>query len=110
MSISKSINPNVQLLTCLVEPQDAIDPDDSYYRFLVDGSCVKYVTVAPGALAGRRLTGPSGPSCSASSSHLFHLENWNQGYVAKNPETGEAAFIKTETETFSRGKKISGTP
>jgi hypothetical protein len=55
MNASKSNNVNVKLLACLVEPQDAIDPNDSYYRFPVDGSYVKYVTTAPGTLAGEEI-------------------------------------------------------
>ncbi len=60
MDISKSNNANVQLLTCLVELQDTIDPDDSHYRF--------------------ELLPPFPPG------------NWNKGYMAKDPETGEAAL------------------
>jgi len=60
MKVSKSINANVQLLACLVEPQDAIDPDDSHC-FLIDGKYIKYVTTAPGALGGEEADWSFGP-------------------------------------------------
>ena len=100
MNVSKSNNPNVQLLACLVEPHDAIDPVDSYYRFLVDGSCVKYVTVAPGALAGEEIDWTFGPILFSKLLPPFPPGNWNNGHVAKDPRTGEAAFIKTEIESL----------
>ena len=47
-----NMNTNVHLLACLVESEDAIHPDVSHYRFLVDDEHVKYVTTAPGSLDG----------------------------------------------------------
>ncbi|KAK4108842.1 hypothetical protein N656DRAFT_839548 [Canariomyces notabilis] len=40
-------NHNIQLLTTLVDPDDQ---EEGEYRFLVNGTHVKYVTVAPGTL------------------------------------------------------------
>ena len=52
MNVSKLNNANIQLLTCLIEPQDTIGPDDSHYCFLINRNYVKYVTIVPGTLAG----------------------------------------------------------
>lgn len=101
MNASKSNNPNVKLLACLVEPQDAIDPDDSHYRFLVDGNYVKYVTTSPGTLAGEEIDWTFGPILLSKLLPPFPPGNWNKGHVAKDPETGEAAFIETETESLA---------
>ena len=95
MNVSKS---NVQLLACLVEPQDAIDPDDSHYRFLVDGKYVKYVTTTPGALDGEKVDWSFGPILLSELLPPFPPGNWNKGHVAKDPETGEVAFIEVKTE------------
>lgn len=100
MDISKSNNPNVKLLACLVESDDAIDPDDSHYRFLVDGEHVKYVSTAPGALAGDVVDRTFGPVLLGKLLPPFPPGNWNKGYVAKDPETGEVVFTKTEIEIF----------
>ena len=98
MNVSKSKNANVQLLSCLVEPQDVINPDDSHYRFLVDGNHVKYVTTAPGTLSGEEIDWTFGPILLSELLPPFPPGNWNKGYVAKDLKTGEAAFIKAETE------------
>jgi hypothetical protein len=42
-------NNNIQLLTALA---DSEDEEDSYYRFLVNGTSVKYITMAPGIITG----------------------------------------------------------
>ena len=107
MNVSKSKNANVQLLACLAELQDAIDPDDSHYRFLVDGKYVKYVTTAPGALGGDDIDRSFGPILLGELLPPFPPGNWNKGYVAKDPKTREVAFIKVETVPL-RGWKISG--
>ena len=106
MNASKSNNANVQLLACLVEPQDAIDPDDSHYRFLVDGNYVKYVTTAPGTLAGEEIDWTFGPILLSELLPPFPPGNWNKGHVAKDPETGEAAFIETETVSLAGVKNL----
>ena len=106
MNASKSNNANVKLLACLVEPQDAIDPDDNHYRFLVDGNYVKYVTTAPGALAGEEIDWTFGPILLSKLLPPFPPGNWNKGYVAKDPETEEAAFIETETESLAGVKNL----
>ena len=101
MNVSRSKNANVQLLACLAELQDAIDPDDSHYRFLVDGKYVKYVTTAPGALGGDEIDRSFGPILLGELLPPFPPGNWNKGYVAKDPETREVAFIKVETVPFA---------
>jgi hypothetical protein len=104
MNVSKSNNANVQLLACLVEPQDAIDPD---YRFLVDGSYVKYVTTAPRTLAGEEIDWTFGPILLSKLLPPFPSGNWNKGYVAKDPEAGEAALIETKTEFLAGVESLS---
>jgi subtilisin family serine protease len=79
MNVSKSENTNVQPLGCLVEPQDAIDPDGSHYRFLVDG---KYVTTAPGTLGGEEVW-TFGPILLSELLPPFLPGNWNTGHVAQ---------------------------
>ncbi|KAF8060736.1 hypothetical protein FPV67DRAFT_1452827 [Lyophyllum atratum] len=102
MSVSKSKNANVQLLACEVVPQDAIIPDDSEYRFLVDGSYIKYVSVAPGTLSGEEIFDWTfGPILLSKHLPPFPSGDWNKGHVAKDPETGEAAFVKTETVSLA---------
>ncbi|KAF8952384.1 hypothetical protein BDZ97DRAFT_1681774 [Flammula alnicola] len=101
MNVSKSNNVNVQRLACLVEPQDAVDPDDSHYRFLVDGNYVKYVATAPGTLAGEEIDWTFGPILLSELLPPFPSGNWNKGYVAKDSETGEVAFIATVTESLA---------
>ncbi|KAF9484899.1 hypothetical protein BDN70DRAFT_871879 [Pholiota conissans] len=100
MTVAKSNNANVQLLVCLVDPQDAITPDDSHYRFLVDGKYVKYVTTAPGTLAGEEMDWIFGPILLSELLPPFPPGKWNKGHVAKDPETGQAAFIETVTESL----------
>ena len=102
MNVSKSKkNTNVQLLACLVGLQDAIDLDDSHYRFLVDGKYVKYVTTAPGALGGEEIDWSFGPILLSELLPPFPPGNWNKGHVAKGPETGEVAFIEVKTEPLA---------
>lgn len=89
-------NTNVRLLACLVDEEDT---DDSDYRFLCNEQHVKYVTTAPGTFSGTEdednrtfepiLLGKLLPP--------FPPGDWNKGHVAKNPQTGEVAFVKTET-------------
>ncbi|KAG6848765.1 hypothetical protein H0H93_014290 [Arthromyces matolae] len=97
MNVSKAKNANVQLLHCLVDDADTVDSD---YRFLVDGKYVKYVTTAPETfqqfvsedcferLFGPVLLGELLPP--------FPVGSWNKGHVAKDPKTGDIAFITAE--------------
>jgi hypothetical protein len=108
MNDSKSNNANVQLLTCLVEPQDTIDPDDSHYRVLVDRNYVKYVTILPGTLAGEEQEWTFRPILLSELLPPFPPGNWNKGYVAKDPEraeTGEAALHRDRDRVPCQGGK-----
>jgi hypothetical protein len=97
MNVSKPKNANVQLLACLVEAEDTNDSDDSDYRFLVDEKYVKYVTTAPGTFAGDEFNRTFGPILLGELLPSFPVGNWNKGHVAKDPETGEIAFVETKT-------------
>ncbi|KAF8060751.1 hypothetical protein FPV67DRAFT_1655401 [Lyophyllum atratum] len=102
MNVSKPKNANVRLLECLVTPRDAIFQADSDYRFLVDGSYIKYVTVAPEALlAGEEIDWTFEPILLPELLPPLPSGDWNQGHVAKDRETGEAAFVKTETVSYA---------
>jgi hypothetical protein len=92
MAPSRSRNINVRLLACLI---DAEDVDISDYRFLVEEKHVKYVTTAPGTFPGSEdrtfesiLLGELFPP--------FPPGKWNQGDLAKDPLTGEVAFVTME--------------
>ena len=93
-------NANVQLLGCSVEPRDAVEPDDSYYRFLVDEQYFKYVSTAPGSLAGEDGDWCFGPILLGELLPPFPPGDWNKGHVAKDPKTGQVSFVTTETEVF----------
>jgi hypothetical protein len=109
MNVPESRNMNVQLLACLVEDdidEDTNDPDGSIYRFLVDGKYIKYVTTAPGTFARDLFEQTFGPILLGELLPPFPVGNWNNGYVAKDPATGEVAFIKTETVSLPRVKNL----
>ncbi|KAL0955501.1 hypothetical protein HGRIS_001740 [Hohenbuehelia grisea] len=106
MNAAKSSNANVRLLACLVDPQDSPDPTDSDYCFLVDGRYFKYVTIAPGTLAGEEIDWSFGPTLLSELLPSFPPGDWNKGHVAKDPETGQVAFVKTETESLVGVKNL----
>ncbi|KAI5861421.1 hypothetical protein GGS23DRAFT_150359 [Durotheca rogersii] len=91
-------NSNVQLLSCLIDEEDT---GDSEYRFLVDRQTVKYVTTAPGVFCGAEDDRTFGPILLSELLPPFPTGNWNKGYVAKDPQTGQTAFIRTETVRLS---------
>ncbi|OIW27480.1 hypothetical protein CONLIGDRAFT_432151 [Coniochaeta ligniaria NRRL 30616] len=82
-------NTNVQLLATLV---DSDDKDESEYRFLIDGTHVKYVTVAPGILPKDDRT--FAPAVLAGLPPL-PLGNWNMGHVGYDSASGEPVFLRT---------------
>ncbi|XWW94504.1 hypothetical protein V2A60_002447 [Cordyceps javanica] len=86
-------NTNVRLLACLVDEEDTCDSD---YRFAVDGRCVKYVTTAPGAFRGFEDDRTFEPILVSEALPPFPPGDWNSGHIAMSPETGRAAFVKTE--------------
>lgn len=84
-------NKNVELLAVLVDPQSVQDAQNGDYRFLVDRSHVKYVTVEPGVLPPEDRTFapiliPLLPE--------FPPGDWNEGYVSTDKTTGEPVFSK----------------
>ncbi|KAH9218307.1 hypothetical protein DL95DRAFT_490162 [Leptodontidium sp. 2 PMI_412] len=95
--------PTIQLLACLVDGDDTSDSD---YRFLVDGQHVKYVTTAPGTLAGAEDDRTFVPILLSELFPPFPTGDWNNSHVAKDPETGEVAFIKTERVRFAGVKNL----
>jgi hypothetical protein len=82
-------NNNVQLLATLV---DANDEDESEYRFLVDGTRVKYVTVAPGILPMDDRT--FAPAVLAGLPPL-PPGDWNMGHIGCESASREPAFLST---------------
>jgi len=82
-------NKNVQLLATLV---DSDDKEESEYRFLIDGTHVKYVTVAPEILPkdGRTFA----PAVLAGLPPLPR-GNWNVGHVGYDSASGEPVFLHT---------------
>ncbi len=93
MTVPKPKNANVQLLECLVDEDNTADSD---YRFLFDGQHVKYVTTAPGTFRGAEDSRTFGPILLRELFPPFPLGDWNNGYVARDPQTGEDVFVKTE--------------
>ena len=96
-------NSNVRLVACLV---DMDDTDISDYRFLVDGQYVKYMTTAPGTFRGAEDDRTFEPILLGELLPPFPPGNWNKGHAARDPETGKAVFIKTETVQFAGVKNL----
>ncbi|KAF4952548.1 hypothetical protein FGADI_6619 [Fusarium gaditjirri] len=76
-------NTNVRLLAYLIDDDDTNDSD---YRFLVNGA--KDDRTFEPILLGE-LPPP------------FPTGDWNHGYVARDPESGKATFVRTETVQFA---------
>ncbi|KAG6277514.1 hypothetical protein E4U47_007112 [Claviceps purpurea] len=93
MATPQQKNSNVRLLAC--ETND--DPDDSYYRLLVDGRHVKYVITAPGTFHGcDKYDSTFEPVLLGEIFPPFPIGDWNKGRVARDPVTGQVTFIRTE--------------
>ena len=80
-------NPSIQVLQVSVDEED-----DSYVRLLVDDKLVKYVTIATGVYAVEDMCFapaliPLLPTLPA--------EDWNVGFIDKDPTTGNARFACT---------------
>ncbi|CAG7562597.1 unnamed protein product [Fusarium equiseti] len=101
MTVPRERNSNVRLLACLVDGEDT---DDSDYRFLVDEQHVKYITTAPGTFRGAEDDRTFKPVLLGELLPLFPTGDWNQGHVARDPETGKATFVRTETVQFGQVK------
>lgn len=87
---SPAANSHAQLLAVLA---DFDDEEETEYRFLVDGLHVKYVTVDPGVLPKDDRTFapvliPLLPP--------FPPGDWNEGRIAKDPQTGRPFFASTK--------------
>ncbi|RBR09405.1 hypothetical protein FVER53590_29417 [Fusarium verticillioides] len=90
-------NSNVRLLEC------SIDRDEirrSFYRFLVDGSLIKYVITAPGTFLCDHQDRTFEPVLLGTLFPQFPPVDWNNGHVFRDPATGEPSFVKTETVEF----------
>lgn len=96
-------NTNVQLLACLV---DEDDNDDSDYRFVIDESYVKYVTIAPGAFLGAEDDRTFEPILLGELFPLFPSGDWNNDHVARSIRTGKATFVRTETLQLAGVKNL----
>jgi hypothetical protein len=96
-------NANVRLLACLVDDDDT---DDSDYRFLVDGQHVKYITTAPYTFRGAEDNRTFEPILLGELLPPFPTGDWNKGHAARDPETGKATFVRTETVEFAGVKNL----
>lgn len=72
---------------------EADEDDDSFFRFLVNGKLVKYVTIDQGLYSLRELTlapllVPRLPP--------FPDSDWNEGHISKSPETGKPYFAQAK--------------
>lgn len=83
---------NIQLLATLV---DTNHEEDGEHRFLVDGTHVKYFTVAPGILPNDDWT--FGPDMLAGLPPL-PPGDWNTGHVGFHSASGQADFLHTAKE------------
>lgn len=91
MSTDQGRNKNVELLAVLVDPHSTQDAQNSNYRFLVDRSQVKYVTVEPGVLPPEdRIFAPVLIPLLPE----FPPGEWNEGHVSTDKTTGEPVFSK----------------
>lgn len=96
IAVPRPRNTNVRLLACLIDEEDM---DDSDYPFLCDEQHVKYVTTAPGIFSGAEgdYNRTFEPILLGKLLPPFPAGDWNKGHAAKDPQTGDVAFIKTET-------------
>lgn len=107
MNAPQERNTNVRLLACLIDVDDGDStPTDSDYRFLVDKQHVKYVTTAPGTFRGAEENMNFEPILLNELLPPLPPGDWNQGHVARDPETEKATFVKTETVEFAGVKNI----
>ncbi|KAK4498935.1 hypothetical protein PRZ48_009445 [Zasmidium cellare] len=83
---------DIQLLQASIDPDD-----DSYFRLLVNGKYIKYITVAAEVYEEDDM-------CFAPSLipllPPFPEGNWNDGYIAKQPDSGKPHFQRTVQTKF----------
>ncbi|KAM7210175.1 hypothetical protein V8F06_014440 [Rhypophila decipiens] len=96
-------NNNVQLLAVLVDDEPQVE--DGEYRFLVDNTHVKYVTVEPNILPPEEGYQTFGPLVLASLPP-FPPGDWNTGHVSRDSTTGELTFVRTEKVHLVRVENI----
>jgi hypothetical protein len=96
-------NANVRLLACTVDDDDT---DNSYYRFLVDGQHVKYMSTAPGTFRGAEDNRTFEPILLGELLPPFPTGDWNNGHAAKDSEIGKPIFVRTERIQFSGVKNL----
>jgi hypothetical protein len=96
-------NANVRLLACLIDDDDTNDSD---YRFLIDGQYVKYISTAPGTFLGAEGDRTFEPILLGELLPPFPSGDWNNGHVARDPVTGKATFVRTETVRFAEVKNV----
>lgn len=85
--------PEIELLQAEVN-----ENDESYFRVLVDGLVIKYITVEPGLYSSEDMC--FGPSL-VSLLPKFPPGDWNDGRVAKNPKDGRPHFAHVSLTRFS---------
>jgi hypothetical protein len=90
-------NANVRLLACLIDDDDTSDSD---YRFLVDGQHVKYISEAPGTFRGAEDDRTFEPILPGELLPPFPPGDWNNAHLARQPQTGEVTFVRTEAVQF----------
>lgn len=84
--------PRVELLQA-----EVAEDDESYFRILVDGRSVKYITIEHGLYSEEDMC--FGPSLAVILPDL-PPGDWNDGLVAKNPETGHPHFARAVRTEF----------
>jgi hypothetical protein len=94
MTAPQQRNANVRLLACLIDDDDTSDSD---YRFLVDRQHMKCISTASGTFCGAEDDRTFEPILLSELLPPFPPGDWNRGHAARDPETGEATFVRTET-------------
>jgi predicted Ser/Thr protein kinase len=76
-----------------------VENDLSFFRLLVDGRSIKYVTIEAGLYPQDDMC--FGPSLVEHLLPIFPGGDWNDGLVAKDEQTGQPHFARTVKTTFS---------
>ena len=85
-------SPKVELLEAYID-----ENEESYFRFIVDHSSIKYVTIDVGLynaddMAFAPVLLPRLP--------VFPLDNWNVSRISRNPKNGQPFFSKATRESL----------
>ena len=82
--------------------QASVDQDDdSHFRLLIGGECIKYLTIAAGVYEDDDMC--FGPSLVAMLPPL-PKGDWNDGYITRHPESGEPYFKSAVRTPFPGAK------